>query len=251
MNRDFKGVWIPKELWLDNTLKPTEKFFLLEIDSLDGEAGCYAANQHFAELFNLSKGRCSQIISTLEKNGLIKVELIYKGKEVEKRTIKVVNKLKTPLKKTNRPPLRKHTDPPLINAQENNTKSNNTKSNRDNQEKKSAINPDEIVNLFNSILYELPKVITLNNQRKTKIANLSKKDLPTLQAWEQFFEIIKSSDFLMGRAKDFKSNFDWIIKPANAIKIAEGNYTTSTGNNNGKQDYDHRAHLQELADGIK
>ena len=28
----------------------------------------------------------------------------------------------------------------------------------------------------------------------------------------------------MGRAKDFSCTFDWIIKPANALKILEGNY---------------------------
>ena len=37
MNRDFKGVWIPKEVWLDDKLSWMEKLFLVEIDSLDGK----------------------------------------------------------------------------------------------------------------------------------------------------------------------------------------------------------------------
>ena len=33
--RDFKGVWIPKEIWLSTDLKVMEKLILVEIDSLD------------------------------------------------------------------------------------------------------------------------------------------------------------------------------------------------------------------------
>ena len=49
-NRDFKGVWIPKEVWLDTRLNALDKVILMEIDSLDqGEKGCYASNEHLAE----------------------------------------------------------------------------------------------------------------------------------------------------------------------------------------------------------
>jgi len=34
MNRDFKGVWIPKEVWINKDLTWMEKLFLVEIDSL-------------------------------------------------------------------------------------------------------------------------------------------------------------------------------------------------------------------------
>ena len=64
--RDFKGVWIPKEIWLDNNLSIMEKIFLVEIDSLDNENGCYASNKYFAEFFGISRGRCTQIIKGLE-----------------------------------------------------------------------------------------------------------------------------------------------------------------------------------------
>ena len=70
MNRDFKGIWIPKEIWLNQELKLIEKIFLVEIDSLDNENGCFASNQYFANFFGISKGRCSQIISELEKKGI-------------------------------------------------------------------------------------------------------------------------------------------------------------------------------------
>ena len=52
MNRDFKGVWIPKDVWLDHNLSWMEKLLLVEIDSLDAEKGCFASNGYFGEFFN-------------------------------------------------------------------------------------------------------------------------------------------------------------------------------------------------------
>lgn len=131
MKRDFKGVWIPKELWLDKTLKPTQKFFLLEIDSLDNdERGCYASNKHFSELFGITKGRCTQIVKELEEKKLITIEIKREGKVISMRVIRVVNKLNTLVKKLNRGSEKtKHGY--LENAQENNTIINNTKSNKE------------------------------------------------------------------------------------------------------------------------
>ena len=36
-NRDFKGVWIPKEIWLRKDLNALDKMIFAEIDSLDNE----------------------------------------------------------------------------------------------------------------------------------------------------------------------------------------------------------------------
>ena len=93
MNRDFKGVWIPRELWLNEDLSIIEKLFLVEIDSLDKGRGCWASNTYLAEFFQLSRGRVSQIISKLEQERYIKVELTYKGKRVTKRTIRINGRL--------------------------------------------------------------------------------------------------------------------------------------------------------------
>ena len=37
-------------------------------------------------------------------------------------------------------------------------------------------------------------------------------------------EIVRASDFLMGRVKDFQITFDWFVKPNNFLKIVNGNY---------------------------
>jgi hypothetical protein len=64
--RDFKGVWIPKEVWLDKRLNMLEKGILVEIDSLDNEDnGCFASNSHFAEFCQCSETKVSTAISKL------------------------------------------------------------------------------------------------------------------------------------------------------------------------------------------
>ena len=89
MERDFKGVWIPKNIWLDNNLGWTEKLLLIEIDSLVTNGECFASNQYFASFFNLSKDRISKIISELNKKGYIELKMVYKkdSKQIEKRII--------------------------------------------------------------------------------------------------------------------------------------------------------------------
>lgn len=74
MERAFKGIWIPKEIWLSKNLTLQEKVFLVEIDSLDNDDGCFASNKHFAEFFGLSIGRVSQVINSLHEKGYIDVQ---------------------------------------------------------------------------------------------------------------------------------------------------------------------------------
>ena len=65
VNRTFNGVWIPKKYWLDENLSIVEVTFMAEIESLDGDNGCYASNNHFAEFFGMTASRVSQIIKSL------------------------------------------------------------------------------------------------------------------------------------------------------------------------------------------
>jgi len=90
--RDFKGVWIPKEIWINKDLTIMQKLFLVEINSLDNDSGCFAGNAHFVDMFELSKQRCSQIINSLAEKEYINITLIYNGKQIKKRIIRVSNK---------------------------------------------------------------------------------------------------------------------------------------------------------------
>ena len=74
-NRDFKGVWIPKKVWLDTRLNALDKVILMEIDSLDqGEKGCYASNEHLAEFCQCSKTKVSTAISKLIECGYLYIQ---------------------------------------------------------------------------------------------------------------------------------------------------------------------------------
>lgn len=69
--RDFKGIWIPKELYLNRELSWTEKILILIIDYFDCGKGCSASNEYLANFLGISEGRCANIISTLRKKGIL------------------------------------------------------------------------------------------------------------------------------------------------------------------------------------
>lgn len=134
--RQFKGIWIPSEIWLTEELSLQEKVVLVEIDSLeDKEKGCYASNKYFANFFKLSPGRISQIITNLIDKDYIEVKYITKGKEIKERQIRIkrppyplVRKLNTYLENDDRG-IKKTKEGYLENAKENNITTNNIKNN--------------------------------------------------------------------------------------------------------------------------
>jgi len=86
--RDFKGVWIPKEIWLSDKLSLMEKVLFVEIHSLDNERGCFASNRHFAEFFNISERQITTYISSLKNKGFITVSI----RDRNDRTIRTAGK---------------------------------------------------------------------------------------------------------------------------------------------------------------
>lgn len=235
--RKFQGVWIPADLWLDYGLSITEKVMLVEIGSLqDKQRGCYASNAHFAEFFGLSISRVSEIISGLAGKELVDVELIRDGKRVVERRIRIKN----PFGKPNTPsenaanPFGKGDEPPSENTEGSNTKENNTGSNKGvPQEGLNRCPYQLITDAFNEILTPaLPAVVILNGERKGKLkARWTESPVhQSIEFWIDYFETVKSSDFLMGRApgknggKPFRATFDWLICPSNFVKVVEGNY---------------------------
>lgn len=119
-NRAFNGVWIPKKYWLDENLSPMEVLFMAEIESLDGNNGCFASNNHFADFFGISAGRVSQIITSLKDKGYLAVSYNKNGKQVLNRIIRVVNKLNEGIKNT-KDPIKKTKEGYLENAKGSNT----------------------------------------------------------------------------------------------------------------------------------
>jgi len=73
--RDFKGIWIPKDIWLSDELSLIEKVLFVEIHSLDNERGCFASNKYFAGFFGLHPRRIAEHIASLKEKGFITVTI--------------------------------------------------------------------------------------------------------------------------------------------------------------------------------
>ena len=137
MERAFKGIWIPKEIWLDDNLNWVEKILLVEIDSLDNEEGCFASNAYFANFFKLSKRRISELISSLNGKGYITIKLEYKEgtKQVERRIVKSCytysGKLLGAMEESNYTPMEEK-------CEDNNISFNNTINNNDDDDDEQA-----------------------------------------------------------------------------------------------------------------
>ena len=99
-----------------------EKLFITEINSLDKEQGCFASNNYFAKFFNVSPGRCSQIINSLIQKGYMSAEYEREGKEIKKRVLRILN---TPIKNS-KGGIKNIKDEYLENDKDNNTLINNT-----------------------------------------------------------------------------------------------------------------------------
>ena len=95
--RDFKGIWIPKHVWLDERLSALDKIILMEIDSLDTEDGCYASNAYISIFCQCSESKVSAAISKLKNLGYVK-EKAFTGRQ---------RILKTTLLKNRRQPSKK------------------------------------------------------------------------------------------------------------------------------------------------
>ncbi len=115
-NRDFKGVWIPREVWLDTRINALEKVILMEIDSLDStERGCYASNQSLAEFCQCSENKVSCSISKLIELGYIYLQK-FDGRTRELKS-RLTKKQSLPIKKS---------ESDCENKKENNTTNNTT-----------------------------------------------------------------------------------------------------------------------------
>lgn len=90
---DFQGVFVPYGIYLSRELSFIERFLLIDIASLIRNArGCYASNRHFADKFDMSTTRISEVVSSLTEKGYISCELIRKGRQIVQRIISLTQK---------------------------------------------------------------------------------------------------------------------------------------------------------------
>jgi DNA-binding transcriptional ArsR family regulator len=99
---------IPAPVRYDPTLIPNAKLLYGEITALCNQKGyCWAQNEYFSKLYGVSKRSISEWISQLTDGGYITREIIYEGKEVKERRLRIadpyIRKLPDPYKKTSIP----------------------------------------------------------------------------------------------------------------------------------------------------
>lgn len=81
---------IPSKVRYDQDLSSSEKLFYGELTVLTNKIGvCFAKNEYFADLYNVSKRTITNWISNLKNKGYIKVLIQYKKgtKEIKQRAI--------------------------------------------------------------------------------------------------------------------------------------------------------------------
>ena len=94
---------------------------------------------------------------------------------------------------------------------------------RDKDKEKEKIQYNVVVDDYNRICSNLPKVTALSDARKNAIkARINKYGcVGVIKAFRKASE----SDFLNGaNGRNWRANFDWIMKDANMAKILDGNY---------------------------
>lgn len=158
----------------DNRLTDSEKLMYSEITALTQATGeCWASNNYFATLYDVSMTTISRRISKLSKLGYIKVKMIYKKgtKQIDKRVITLpeLGIIKNDDRVSSNLTIGYYQN--CIggidkNDKENNTSINNTSINKEKINKKEKYFDDEKVNeLFLEFLEMRKKLKALNNER--------------------------------------------------------------------------------------
>lgn len=91
--KEFKEIWLPKEVIKNTNLNDKEKMIYAMILSLSKNQECTVTNAYISKIFNITTIQVSRVINSLKKKGFIKVNLIYKqnSKEIQKRVIIPIN----------------------------------------------------------------------------------------------------------------------------------------------------------------
>ena len=84
--------------------------------------------------------------------------------------------------------------------------------------------PKQIVDLFNSICVSFPSVRSLSEARRKAIK--ARLNTYTIDEFKAMFEMAEASPFLKGQGdRNWRANFDWLIKDSNFAKVLDGNYS--------------------------
>ena len=218
--KNYFGI-IPANVRYDKELKPNAKLLYSEITALTNEKGyCWATNNYFAELYEVSKVSVSNWISQLNQKGYIRVEII---KDEETNQVKERRIYITPIQENFNTPIKDFLNTPIKENFKENSKDKNNKNNNNKvtdkkpiymdltfiedyidtvkitQEQYDKLVKDYGINVVNNTIRNLDNYI-VNNKRKYKDHNrvlrtwlsknnnqngkehLKRKDIPSFNA---------------------------------------------------------------------
>ncbi|WP_142428995.1 helix-turn-helix domain-containing protein [Enterococcus faecalis] len=205
-HRGFYAI-IPAIVRYDNQLNGNAKLLYGELTALANERGyCWATNQYFASLYNVSKRTIISWMKQLEKRKYIKIQVFYKpdSKIVDRRHIYILpfptdTEFYTPSEENFITYGKNHheggeenfTTPGEENFTENNTLLNNTENNAKN--KKNSVEPSSTMpELFEKVWQTYPKK---TNKKKAR---------------EQFLKKFKTEEDLESFKKGYKDYLAYI-----------------------------------------
>lgn len=84
----------------------------------------------------------------------------------------------------------------------------------------------EIIDLYHGTCPSLPAVKDWTKHRQSLLRSRwnEDKERQSLEWWKSFFQKVAASDFLMGKAKAWQADLEWLIRPRNFLKVIEGKY---------------------------
>lgn len=231
--RDFRGIWIPAEIWLTKELTVGEKLMYVEIESLSKlQRGCFASNAHFAEMFSISNSRVSEIISSLAVKGFVSVEQKRQGVRTVQRIIQIIPHPPTSSENTKNP-FGKHVEGSSENTQGKNTSLSNTEKEETIRHPQAEDIPYEaIFDKYNEVCGKTFKgALALTPKRKAniktlfnlKIKNTRPFKVHGMAFWEAYFnDCLENSHWRGQNDRGWKADLEFLTRPEVATKLLEG-----------------------------
>lgn len=221
------------------TGKPIPESRLAAITKLSPERW-ESARETLSEFFNITDAGLwlhERIDEDLEKVRAKSIKASRAGKRsAEKRASQVIdNNDDSNERSTNVPTNVQHTSERTFNhtdtEADTEADTDKTKTPMSSATRSDPIPVQAIVNLYHEKLPNLPKVAKMTKAREGYIKQRWREDMGSLDQWENFFDYVEQSDFLMGKAtptngrsSPFRATLDWLTKAENFAKIAEGKY---------------------------
>lgn len=193
---------IPANVRYNENLNSSEKLFYSEITCLTQKTGeCWASNNYFSQLYNVRPSSISNWVKKLENENLIEVEYIKKGKEIQKRIIRLRGI-------QNIDYLFNISQQGIQNIEEGyskNRKENNTSINNINNNNTRYYDDDELNDLFCEYLKQRKKMKAINSERAirgllNKLENYSigdKKKMieeAIINSWKSIYPLKKEKE---------------------------------------------------------